>query len=108
MPSNTKYIGRGSKYGNPFRVEPADGKYMVKYDGNTSNLIIMVKLGVPYYCDTKQQAVKYAIECYREYAKEKLWKWANELKTYDLACWCPEGQSCHGDVLIEAAKQYAV
>lgn len=27
-----------------------------------------------------------------------------ELSGRDLACWCPLGQPCHADVLIEAAN----
>lgn len=30
-----------------------------------------------------------------------------ELAGKDLACWCPVGQPCHGDVLLEVANSWA-
>jgi hypothetical protein len=75
MPPNTLYVGRPTKWGNPYIVgkdgtlEQCIGKYK-------SSMSIMLK----------QDAVK-------------------ELKGKDLSCFCPEGSPCHADVLLEIANK---
>jgi len=80
MPPNTVSVTRPGRWGNPFKVT-AD---------------------VP------------AIEAVREYAR-----WATgtregraivvaarrELAGKDLACWCREGEPCHGDVLLKLVNE---
>lgn len=74
MPPNTVYVGRGSKWGNPF------------------------KLGVD---GTREQCLKkYAGWLMSQW---KLTSSLNELRGKDLACWCKLTESCHADILIEEA-----
>lgn len=116
MPENTVYIGRGSKWGNPFRVvEYEFGKWAVKTDGSFGCNQILIKNCRAFYSD-KSDAVNDAVQCYRDLLlpyshkegdlKDFYISKANlddlaELEGKDLACWCPEGEPCHGDVLIE-------
>lgn len=76
------YIGRPSKWGNPF-THKQDGKTLAKY---------VVK--------TREEA----INAYREWITigdgKELLKCLGELKNKVLGCWC-KPLSCHGDVLIE-------
>jgi hypothetical protein len=79
------YIGRPSKWGNPFS-HINDGKTMAKFIvGSRSE----------------------AIERYREWIIEGEGKLLlndlNELKGKKLGCWC-KPKSCHGDVLVELVK----
>lgn len=78
MPPDTVYVGRGSKWGNPFVI----GK-----DGTREQVIEKFKdwilWGDPEGMD-------------REVKKE--------LRGKDLACWCKPGQACHADVLLEVAN----
>jgi len=94
MPPNTCYCGRGSKWGNPFKVGAPVPLYiwwmyldyadMVKYKDNTP---------VP---DSKE-----AVRLYRKYARPSK-RELDELRKYDhLACWCRLDAPCHIDVIIE-------
>ena len=70
--SNAVYIGRPSKFGNPFSIG---------IDGNRTQVI--------------QQYKEYF------YANEELQKAAiAELTGHDLECWCAP-LACHGDVIKE-------
>lgn len=76
------YIGRPSKWGNPFSHRPGTAaKYVVA---------------------TREEA----ISKYREYllSSPELLDQLHELKGKTLACWC-KPLSCHGDILAELANQ---
>ena len=98
MPPDTIYVGRPSKWGNPFHTH---------YD---------VPGGYP-------MEPQMAIDAYRQMLLDEGGVMANgdahsrrlgpiitvedvrqELRGKDLACWCPVGQPCHGDVLLEVAN----
>lgn len=74
------YIGRGSKWGNPFTHK----------DGTMAQF--------------KVSSRKEAIEKYEEWIKTQshLMDSLYELKGKTLGCWC-KPQSCHGDVLKKLA-----
>ncbi len=81
MPPNTVYVGRGSRWGNPYQAgKDGDGKR------------------------------EYLSDLYRGYLERpenaRLVEAARiELRGKDLACWCPLDQPCHADVLLEIANQ---
>jgi len=79
------YIGRPSKWGNPF-----------------SHIIDTKAI---YRVSTREDA----ISLYREWITigdgKHLLKDLHELKNKTLGCWC-NPKACHGDVLIELVKQY--
>lgn len=78
MPEGAIYVGRGSKWGNPFTVEKYGREGAVKmfrdYIGHPNSPLLF--------------------EC------EDIKK----LKGKTLACWCKETEICHGDVLLEIAN----
>jgi hypothetical protein len=82
------YIGRPSKWGNPF-THINDGKTLAKFVVGSRNE---------------------AIDKYREWITEgegkPLLDDLNELKGKKLGCWCKPKKSCHGDILIELVKKY--
>lgn len=94
MPANTVYVGRGSKWGNPYRViRKKSGVYVIE------------RLRVRSH-EHKIDAIKYSIEFYesrvlRTHPALDL----SELKGKDLACWCAEDMPCHGDILLELANK---
>ena len=94
MPPNCVYVGRPTKWGNPFTGPDAVEKY------------------------------KWAISEFPSVEKFKVWKdaggipgwfWValasrvpeflDELRGKDLACWCPLDKPCHADVLLEIANR---
>lgn len=79
MPSNTVYVGRGSRWGNKFRVDdifPAS-------------------------------AAKAAFEDWlrKNFTDEERKSWLAPLRGKDLACWCKIGDPCHADILLRLANE---
>ena len=88
MPPNTVYVGRPSKWGNPFTVgirgvkDRADATVMFKQYIGCLVLWALSSTSEPVSRDDAQR----------------------ELKGKNLACWCPVGQPCHADVLLKIAN----
>lgn len=74
------FIGRGSKWGNPFTH--------IKDKTTLADVIV----------DTREEA----IECYRKYLEgnQVLLDSLDELEGKTLGCYC-KPKSCHGDILLE-------
>lgn len=109
MPPNTVSVGRPSRWGNTFRVGalyqdpgPWDGP-ACPYDGQLTE-------GV--YRDFTIARVRdrlWAVALFGPYIRfhDDVWRpevIAFELGGRDLACWCPVGEPCHADVLLEIAN----
>jgi len=92
MPSGAIYVGRPTRWGNPF---------IVGQDGTAANCVHLYRLLLSgYLCLTckaslneQRAAVKYAMAH------------IEELRGKDLVCWCAPRAPCHADVLIEAANR---
>ncbi|MGQ3384509.1 DUF4326 domain-containing protein [Glutamicibacter sp. TV12E] len=81
-PEGAVYVGRGSRWGNPYRVSgetTAQGAVALFRD-----FIQRAPL------DNNGQRVEATIRA--------------ELAGKDLMCWCPIDQPCHADVLLELAN----
>lgn len=74
MPADARYIGRGSKWGNPFRIGP---------DGDRTAVIAQHERWL-----ADQPALLRALD---------------ELRGKDLVCFCAP-QACHGDLLLRLAN----
>ena len=86
IPPNAVYVGRPSKWGNPFSLP----KFYHTQDRKTKKVL---RLSV--------------IHQYRQYLTEhpELVKAAKrELKGKDLVCWCAP-LPCHADILLELANK---
>ena len=97
MPEGTVYVGRPTKWGNPFSVNVFDGRTggFIKRPRHEvvtifRNLII-ARDGCDYSSDVLPKGIR--TEDIRR-----------ELRGKDLACWCPLDQPCHADVLLEIAN----
>lgn len=95
LPENTVSVTRPGKWGNPFKVNAGLGT------GFTS----------------PPHGVKAALELYEKWlngdfnlvhekglppSKQEI---IDNLKGKNLACFCKEGDSCHGDILLKYANQ---
>jgi hypothetical protein len=105
MPENTVYVGRGTKWGNPFKV--GEITTIKKYPRYIS-LPIMSGLASPL---TRREAVRlyrYLIDIPKEMDEPRLMFTAADAKAElagkDLACWCSPDDACHADVLLELAN----
>lgn len=74
MPEGAVYVGRPTKWGNPFAGTNAAKKYamLLTLGGTCKTLKVLRSLG--------------------------------ELTGKDLVCWCPLDKPCHADVLLELAN----
>ena len=75
MPPNTVYVGRPSKWGNPWRA----GVGIIATDTE-------------------------AVTAYRAALEAGGFDDPAELRGKNLACWCPLDRPCHADVLLEVAN----
>jgi hypothetical protein len=95
MPENAVYVGRPTKWGNPFRMGDCIGEVQAwivlaaEHDDK-----------VPSY----RLCFRAAMDLYRAWIGRRISSGKcnlNELRGKDLVCWCPLDQPCHADVLIE-------
>lgn len=105
MPANTISITRPGRFGNPFKI----GSWYKK----------SVLGGIVGYSEfkgknlagfTKIKDAARAAEWFEWYVKKvanqpELIKLKDELRGKDLACWCKEGEPCHGDVWLKIANE---
>jgi hypothetical protein len=75
MPEGAIYVGRPTRFGNPFSVE-GFGRNLAVF--NFRQRMRNMQLVNPSFFD--------------------------ELRGKDLACWCPLDKPCHADVLLEIAN----
>lgn len=83
MPEGAVYVGRPSRWANPWPV----GLRFI--DGGTMER-------------------PPSIAWFRSWAETFAWlrpDWIASLRGRDLACWCPLDQPCHADVLLELANR---
>ena len=77
MPPNTAYVGRPTKWGNPYQINglatPELRNHIIRKYRDTMSIML------------KEDAVK-------------------ELRGKNLACFCKEGEPCHADVLLKIAN----
>ena len=86
MPENTIYVGRPSKFENPFSARE------VGY----SRAVELFKKWLNGELDNKQPDLISQ--------RHDLIKNLPELKNKNLACWCKKSNACHADVLLNLAN----
>src|SRR5690349_7435518 len=84
MPPNTVYVGRPTKWGNPFNVHAAGHL-------RAASLFELAAHGDGNIARRFREAtakVRAMLSC------------VNELRGCDVACWCAPDEPCHADVLL--------
>jgi hypothetical protein len=101
MPENAVSVTRPGEFGNPFAVggwyKIGNGKgfgfsWLRLLDENKND-------GTFIKIETKEQAVEYYKKYLSLYPLKK--SQIEKLRGKDLACWCKDGEKCHGDILLE-------
>jgi hypothetical protein len=85
MPPNTIYVGRPSRFGNPYTFGHA-----VQFRPGV-NTVLTTRAGL--------------VRAYREYifrCLDSQSDWLAPLRGKDLACWCKLSDECHADALLDA------
>ena len=109
MPENTVSVARPGRWGNPFRILNEEGWPLItRSDGSGCfNKREHGPGAVPGGEGTNWDNVHaHAVALFRERAVDGLPD-LTPLRGKNLACWCPLGQPCHADVLLELANAEA-
>jgi hypothetical protein len=104
-PEGAQYVGRGSRWGNPFVIAPAASRrgglldmWAVEFNGR--------KLG---RWDDSSTARAEAVDRYTRWIAQPeqahmIEAARTELAGRNLMCWCPPADACHADVLLRIAS----
>jgi hypothetical protein len=94
------YVGRPSKWGNPYKVKLRAKGYVV-LDGHSQEIGELV-------FSNRSAANREAVRRYRIYIEDCINRKVLDvagLKGNNLSCWCGLHDSCHADVLLEIASR---
>lgn len=81
MPEGAVYVGRPTRWGNPYKIGFLCVDAQEAVDTFAGQLLVMQKDDPEYFR-----------------------RWLAPLKGKDLACWCPLDKPCHADVLLRLAN----
>ena len=102
MPEGAVYVGRPTKWGNPFAV---GSPYFVMDSADYQRGDSLATAEWHFYTASD------AVEVYEKWFRDQVGSSGfslvdearEELAGKDLACWCPLDQPCHADVLLRIA-----
>jgi hypothetical protein len=99
-PENTAYVGRGTKWGNDYRVICVDKKNDIYYVKNE-------KTCYQSWESDKKYSHEHAVFMYRNIQLPRLLKTQDihELTGKNLMCFCPLDLPCHCDPLLKLANE---
>lgn len=109
MPENTVYVGRPTKWGNPFKLK-GDTIYIdASYRRKILSRWVFYQVG-----DIDDVIRLYRLLWIFNHVDPDLQHWHDhfmsldlmELKGKDLACFCPLSSPCHADFLIELVEAF--
>jgi uncharacterized protein DUF4326 len=98
MPEGAVYVGRPSRWGNPYRWSAYPS---ISHDFEGEPYAISASARRGFAVTDFRSAVQYGIGSIDYPSREEI---RRELAGRDLVCWCPKGQPCHADVLLELAN----
>lgn len=92
MPEGAIYVGRGTRFGNPFLLG------LVACSCRS--------VGECTHNSMRRETRAEAVESYRDMPRtqRRIDEIRGALRGKNLACWCPLDQPCHADVLLEIAN----
>lgn len=101
-PDGAVYVGRPSKWGNPFVI----GDRLLREDPLFPYLAQTVPGGASGFGALQAHTAQAVVEAHGWWLIEQpaLMVTVRELAGKDLACWCPLDAPCHADVLLELAN----
>ena len=95
IPPNTKVVGRTTRWANPWAVRQDEiGWYIQDTRGGGR----MVRVGSE--ADARELALMY----FEDWVKPQASMVQQQLRGWNLACWCKPHMPCHVDVLLEIAN----
>lgn len=102
MPEGAVYVGRPSKWGNPFVI----GDRFDRDDPLFPYLARTVPGGAQSFTSLTPHTRKSVVDAHAWWLIEqpRLMLSLGELAGKDLCCWCPLDAPCHADFLLESAN----
>lgn len=95
MPENTVYVGRPSRWRNPFKIgDHVSGHGIMK---NNADCVKVFREWLNLQCSGAYGT--------RPDMAEEMKDYMVRIRGKNLACWCPLDQPCHADVLLEIANK---
>ena len=88
MPAGAVYVGRPTKWGNPFPFARLFRKWLETGE-----------------CEWQEHCTRPRSQVALDERQAWMLQHVHELRGKKLACWCPLDQPCHADVLAELANQ---
>lgn len=123
MPKNTIYVGRPSRWGNPFNLTAASHCWTALAHGFKADRNGRIACSVAMYRQWIHDGKEVEIDCGfvadHDGKVERIVSSPSinaklpppfsdiqrELRGKNLACWCPLDRPCHADVLLELANE---
>lgn len=102
MPEGAVYVGRPTKWGNPWRV-----RYIGPSEHFRTGYWIVQDHRRTWYPSSRRVAQRFAVWKFRRWARNQFVRRRlplDELRGRDVLCWCRLDQPCHADVLLELAN----
>jgi hypothetical protein len=102
MPEGAVYVGRPSRWGNPFRIGVPFCGPTIREPHSPTEVVdafrtwIALDTLAPLFWDRELIAA---------HVQMKAGLARGDLLGRDLACWCPLDQPCHADVLLRIANE---
>jgi hypothetical protein len=93
MPEGAIYVGRPSRWGNPFEAASFGQRFAVD----------AFAVHIAAYFGWEDRAFRRAFHPWPVESRA-FEDWIAPLRGHDLACWCPLDAPCHADVLLELAN----
>lgn len=102
MPEGAIYVGRPTRWGNPFKV----GERVDRESPIFPFLAQFVPGGARGLSSIACHDPDVVVTAYFDLIinNPPFWLSIPDLAGHDLACWCPLNQPCHADVLLEVAN----
>lgn len=100
MPEGAVYVGRPTKWGNPWLIRPS-----IEPTEHEGRKVYHLVHGHSFGLYFREDAAYWAARRYMIEMQDALrYAAREELAGKDLACWCPLNLPCHADVLLEIAN----
>lgn len=105
MPTGACYIGRPTIFGNPYDIQIYGTDLSLKLFAKTArgfwDPLLLSDKDEDFYAKAYNDHHKWL----KRIGRHPVETIRHHLKGKDLACFCREGASCHGDTLIEIANE---
>lgn len=111
MPENTVYVGRPSKFGNPWSLKRAYESGLFKPEAVPQVVVTEFEAWLTREASPNDEHLGYWFKPEMIAQKEYILSHIHELRGKNLACWCPLYDKnglripCHADVLLRLANK---